>query len=88
MTEPHPYCTEHDQPLDWCRHGVTERETHIYRNRDGSSVMAAALIAVYRASQGDVTWVLDENGKRVAAIVPVDTAEFVLANLPPRHGRG
>ncbi len=20
MSEPHPYCTEHDQPLDWCAH--------------------------------------------------------------------
>jgi hypothetical protein len=20
MTEPHPYCLEHDQPLDWCAH--------------------------------------------------------------------
>ena len=20
MTTPHPYCTEHDQPLDWCAH--------------------------------------------------------------------
>lgn len=22
MGEPHPYCTEHDQPLEWCAHHI------------------------------------------------------------------
>ena len=67
--------------------GATEYETRIHRNRDGAGISAASLIAVYHASQGGVTWVLGEDGKRAAAIVPAETAEFVLANLPPRHGR-
>ncbi len=66
---------------------MTEYETRIHRNRGGSAISGGALIAVYHASQGEITWVLDEDGKRVAAIVPAETAEFVLANLPPRHGR-
>jgi hypothetical protein len=67
---------------------VTEYETQIHRNRGSAANSAGVLIAIFNASRGDVTWVLDENGKRVAAIVPAETAEFVLANLPPRHGRG
>jgi hypothetical protein len=66
---------------------LTEHETRIHRNRGSDSNGAAALIAVYHAGQGDVTWVLGEDGERVAAIVPAEVAEFVLANLPPRHGR-
>jgi hypothetical protein len=66
---------------------VTEHEARIHRNRGSDSNGAAALIAVYHANQGDVTWVLGEDGKRAAAIVPAEVAEFVLANLPPRHGR-
>jgi hypothetical protein len=66
---------------------VTEHETQIHRNRGGGANSAAGLIAVYHARQGEVTWVLDENGQREAAIVPAETAEFVLANLPLRHGR-
>jgi hypothetical protein len=66
---------------------VAEHETRIHRNRGGDSNGAAALIAVYHASQGDVTWVLGEDGELIAAIVPAETALFVVANLPPRHGR-
>jgi hypothetical protein len=66
---------------------LTEHETRIHRNRGGAANSAAGLIAVYHASQGAVTWVLGEDGERIAAIVPPETAEFVLANLPPRHGR-
>lgn len=66
---------------------MAEHETQIHRNRPGTANSAAALIAVYHARQGEVTWVLGEDGERAAAIVPVDTAEFVLANLPPRHGK-
>jgi hypothetical protein len=65
---------------------VTEYETQIHRNRGSAAISGAAMIAVYHAGQGDITWILDENGRRAAAIVPVDTAKFVLANLPPRHG--
>jgi len=36
--------------------------------------------------QDQVTW-LTYGTRRVAAIVPVDTAEFALASMPPWHGR-
>lgn len=65
---------------------MTEHETRIYRNRASFAISAAALIAVHNARKGDVTWVLGEDGERIAAIVPADTAELVLDSLPPQHG--
>ena len=45
MSEPHPYCTEHDQPLDWCSHGEAGKEPLVLPPEEMAAVrqVAAAL---------------------------------------------
>lgn len=36
--EPHPYCTVHDQPLDWCSHPEPNGEISV--RRDDAALLA------------------------------------------------
>lgn len=63
MSEPHPYCTVHDQPLDWCKHEAPSREIPVRRGD-------AAILAVL--AQDDERPAVKEAVARVLAAV--DTA--------------
>jgi hypothetical protein len=38
VSGPHPYCTDHDQPLDWCGH--PEPSSEISVKRDDAALLA------------------------------------------------